>query len=195
MTTTTSIISSTLGTILLFAVVSKLIFRTSVAPFLIAVGSPKALARYLSWGTVIMEGILGLTLLTGVVPIEAAVVASTLLLAFLYVLLRARTLKVREHCNCFGALDSEETTTVSIVRTFLLASTAVVLTVAIINSGKGVNLTLHSLQATSQISIGVLLGLTFVGVFLLIEKIWWFENARPKIVPAIPQRNDSSQLT
>jgi len=176
------VLSSGTGTVFLAAAAAKSAFRVSIAPFLLAVGLPTSLASWMARATPVVEGLVGVLLLGAWLP-SAALLASALSIGFFLALLQAYKKGVQEGCRCFGALDTDQLSGLSLVRTGLLVAATLVLSSGVVSAGISASLKITMSHDIVTTTVGILVGIAFVGVFALLEQVWWFEGQRPRTMP------------
>lgn len=117
---TVAALQAALGFTFLAAACAKLAAPRAVAPFLEAVSLPEKWARPVSTIIPWLEITLGGALVAGILPLVTAMAAAAMALIFGAVLGVALVRGVREPCRCFGALDANELTWVSLTRPIFL---------------------------------------------------------------------------
>lgn len=163
------------GTILFAAAVLKLLQRSTVEPFLIAIGFPSRTARLSSRAIAPVEGITGLALMVGIFPPLFASIAACLSATFAIVLMIAFLRGVEVGCRCFGSIDSNHLSRISLTRSVVL--------VALSAPPAGRLLAGAPLDPAFWINdtaawAGVATGITVVVAFALVEQIASFERRR-----------------
>lgn len=170
-------LQTAIGAVLLAAVVGKALTRTSLRPFLEALALPPRLTDLGARGVPVLEGACGLLLLAGITPWSAApaVLLSAVFVATLIVAWRAG---IAETCRCFGALDAQPPSVVTILRAGTLACASLALLMLGMRSPPGAG----RLIVDADTAIAFLLGAMAAGVYLagfaLLAQVWSFERGR-----------------
>jgi uncharacterized membrane protein YphA (DoxX/SURF4 family) len=173
-----------LGVTLLAAGLSKIITRSSLRPFLDALGLPPRLSVAASDAVPVLELCCGATLLAGV-PVWPAAGAAVLTVLFTATLGVAWRAGVLEGCRCFGSLDRGSLSPVSLARAAGLAVASLVLLGFHLHGPAGVTW----LAADGGTALALLLGIGFAAAYLtafaLVEEVWRFQRQR---LPAASKR-------
>lgn len=162
------------ATTFVLAAVTKLGSRSSVAPFLVGIGTPERLARAVAPIVAPAELLIGLTVLAGMLAgIVAAVVVSA---AFLGLELRSSSYGAAPRCNCFGRLDRALPQSFSLMRAGLLAAGAAALCAASLATSDGVGLSgwskSGSMASGAAVALAITLGISLLGA------TWEFRRQR-----------------
>lgn len=166
-----------IGVALIAAAASKIVYRTSLAPFLVASGLARRWAVFLSRVMPIVEGMLGSLLILDTVALPVALVAALLTLGFSGSLFYAYQRGVQEPCRCYGALDTDHLSIAAVGRATTLAVAALAL-VAVDAGGKTImTSSIWSISSMSGV-VGVLTGVAYVAIFALLEQVSSFERGR-----------------
>lgn len=175
-------LQTTVGLVLLGAALTKLVTRDSLRPFLDALALPPWLSTLGAYATPPIEGICGALLLAGVQGWPTLVTVA-LTAGFSVTLAVAYRTGVTEGCRCFGRLDRQPLTPVSVARALTLAAAAVVLLAAErLEPGSG--RLLADRTTAVAVLLGVLTALCYVALFALLSEVWTFERRRAAMVAA-----------
>lgn len=162
------------ATTFVLAAVTKLSSRSSVAPFLVGIGTPERLARAVAPIVAPTELLIGLTVLAGMLAgiVAAAVVAA----AFLGLELRSSSYSAAPRCNCFGRLDRALPQSLALVRAGLLAAGAAALLAASLATSVGPGpsewSTAGTLASGAAVALTITLGISLLGA------TWEFRRQR-----------------
>jgi len=171
------------GLVLISAAIAKLANPNSLLTFLLATGFARHIARSLSILVPGLEAIIGLGLLLGVLGGPRSLVAAIFATTLFVVVLLAYRRGVREGCHCFGALDSDELTAVSVVRSLVLSIAMATLTVYWLADPLASPGLTATTQSTISILVGLMLAAGYILAFALLGQILSFEGKRPRPIP------------
>jgi hypothetical protein len=176
-------LQAAIGTVFIVAAVAKAIRGDSLQTFLLAIGLSRKMSGWVSHATPAVEGALGVLLLLGV-ALPAAVVAAALTLSFCAVLALAWSKGVDKSCGCFGPLETQRLSRISMFRALVLASSALLLSLIWLLDGQ--TMWQAPWEGSSALStiLGTLNGAGYVVAFSLWEQAWSFKRMRPRRYPA-----------
>jgi|GEM_PF-6502544 len=174
-----ALLQPAIGTALVLAAIAKALSRVSITPFLVALGLPRGLSEIASRAVPVAEAVIGLALILDVVPAAASIGAAALSVGFVAALALARTKGVREGCHCFGALDVEEQTPLTVARAALMLLGALGLSLAHSHAALGV-VGDHWSRYPAWAGLGVAAGAAAVLAFALLEQVRSFDAQRPR---------------
>lgn len=179
----TIFLQATIGTILVFAAVAKIFHRYSLRPFLLAIGLSRRTSGMVSGTAPVLEGLVGVALLSGI-ALPAAAAAAVLALVFCVSLIFAKRIGVDEGCRCFGFLDPDKLSALPLVRAGVLAAGTLVLGSIYLKGGNAAMWSgLWKGSATVLTILGIFAGIGYVVAFALLEQVHFFEQRRPRRVP------------
>ncbi len=176
-----AVLQMAIGVTFLWAAAAKVGQRVSVAPFLLSVGFSAPRAVLASRALPLIEAVLGLVLLSDTVALPAALAAALIAASFSGVLLHAYKEGIREPCRCFGRLDTDQLSIVPVLRSVLLACSALWLTAIYLGD---MVVTTHTAWFTSPAAgiTGLVVGGAYVMVFALLEQVWFFHHGSRALV-------------
>lgn len=172
-----AVIQVGIGVTLLWAAAAKVLSRSSLAPFLMALGLSVPKAVLAARAAPAVEGLVGFMLASGTIALLSATAAALLSIAFVAILVRAYRAGVEEPCHCFGLDAAERTSLVGIARSTIVAGASLVL-VADYAAHNAITTTSIWRVSPSDGIAGTLVGITFTVLFLLLEQISSFERRR-----------------
>jgi uncharacterized membrane protein YphA (DoxX/SURF4 family) len=168
-----------IAAVLVVAALSKIVSRTTPRALFEALALPPAVT-VLAALTAPVEIVCGLFLLAG--PVAWAAVASTVItVAFVVILTAAWRAGVAQGCRCFGALDTERLSPVSVTRAVVLAVASGVLLVAAA-AGPEPGFTMTGL------GLGLTAATCYIAAFAVLGQVWEFERRRSQIRAALRAR-------
>jgi hypothetical protein len=170
------VLQAALGVTLVAAALGKVAGRTSPEEFLRGLGVAPPLAASVARALPVVELAVGLAVV--LLPGRPAALAATLLgVGFAGVLALARARGLDRACRCFGALDTDASTPLALVRAVAVAVAAVALLAA--GGGSGV-------PGPAALASGTLVAVAALVSLALAERVWVFEHRRAR--PPAPSR-------
>jgi len=173
-------LQSAVGVVFLFAAVTKITTRASLRPFLTAVGMSGFPLRVTAVTVPPVEALCGLALIAGTGWWSAAV-ASVLSCGFVTVLIAARRAGVTIGCRCFGPMDADNLSPVSITRAIVLMLASFLLLAADLSGSFGTGRLGSEYVTVMAAVLGAVGGVGFVASASLLGEIWTFEQRRAEI--------------
>mgnify|MGYP000368435895 CR=1 FL=1 len=171
-------LDTAIGTVLVLAAVLKLVTRTNLGPYLMAVGFGKRTAVAIQRVAAPIELVVGAVLIAGLASFSARLVAFLLVLVFILIQLQARRVEVTTECACFALLDDAQSSRWPLVRaSMLMALVASAISLDTVGSGR------YPSGAVASALLGVASGCAFVLVFALLAQVHRFEQRRPRPIP------------
>lgn len=180
---TAAFLQAAIGTVFVLAATAKILHKESLPPFLHAMGFSRGTSSLISRVAPLLEGFVGVSLLSGV-AFPAAAAAAVLSLVFCVVLILAQRRGVDEGCRCFGFLDSGQLSVWPVARAVVLAVGALLLSSSHLEGDPVVWSELWRGPTVVVTILGTFAGVGYVAVFGLLEQVHHFERRRPHRMPA-----------
>lgn len=120
MTNWQPVLNAAVGFLFITAALMKLVTRGRLAPILQANGLPGTVSNLLATSVPVAEASLGSCLVLGMLSPLAEVMSSFLVLGFFGILLKSYLTGVTEACQCFGSLDSDRVSIVTVSRSGII---------------------------------------------------------------------------
>jgi hypothetical protein len=172
-----------IGAVLVVAAVAKFGGKASITSFLEAMSVHRSLAAPVGIALPVAEGTLGVLLVLRIGGGAVVLAAAALCASFAVTLVVAQLRGVTAGCRCFGALDGDRLTPVSVARAVVLAVAAG----ALAAWGGGAS-TVAGADATTAMGLGVLAAGVYVAGFGVAAQIYEFERGRRRVIAHLRAR-------
>lgn len=169
------VLQTAVGLVLVGAAITKAWTRTSVRPFLVALGAPASFAALVAVSVIPAELLGGLMLVIGIGPV-ATYFTAILCAVFAVLLVVAYRSGVTEGCRCFGSLDEKQLTLTTVARSVVLA-VAASSAAFLAHGAPSAGLHIFERSAVPAMGLGALMALAYVVVFALLAEVVKFEQA------------------